>query len=110
MQEILIILAIAAAIFFVPRLIKRKSLPEEETRRVAPPRPAPSPNRRIPKISLTGRMRLAILLTILWVAGWAAFLKPWEGDKLLFFIVTLGPVLVLWGSIWVWLGYKKYRR
>ena len=59
---------------------------------------------------LTGRMRLAILVTVLWITASAAFLKPWTGDTFLFFLTSLGPAMALWGGIWVWSGYKRYRR
>jgi hypothetical protein len=98
MQEILVVVAIAAAIFFLPRLVGKKPVPE------ALPR---NPEVVTP---LTGRLRLAILITVLWIAGWAAFLKPWEGNKFLFVCMTLGPILVVWGGAWVWFGFKKYRR
>ena len=102
MQEILIVAAIAVAIFFLPRLMGKKPAPESE--------PNSKPCRRNVVTVLTGWMRLAILVTILWIAGCAAFLKPWEGNQFLFFCITLGPALVFWGGVWVWFGYKKYRR
>jgi len=112
MQEILVVAAIAVAIIFIPRLMGRKSSSETEQQpRLQPrPRPQPQPNNRVLTINLTGRIRLAILITILWIAGCAALLKPWEGDKFLFFCITLGPILVFWGGVWVWFGYKKYKR
>lgn len=98
MQEILVVAAVVAAIFFLPRLFGRKPAPESPPaeRRLAPP--------------LTGRIRLAILITVLWVAGWAAVLKPWQGNEFLFVCLTLGPILLIWGGIWVWFGFRKYRR
>lgn len=108
MQEILVVAAIAVAIIFIPRLMGRKS--SSETKQQPRPQPRPQPNNRVLTINLTGRIRLAILITILWIAGCAAFLKPWEGDKFLFFCITLGPILVFWGGVWVWFGYKKYKR
>jgi len=94
MQEVLVLVVVALAIFYLPRLLGKK--------------PAPEPVFRPP--ALTGWMRLAILVTVFWIAGSAAFLKPWETDPFLFFYFGLGPAAVLWGSAWVWLGYKKYRR
>lgn len=114
MQEILVVAAIGAAIFFLPRLMGRKSSSEREqqprTQPRSQPQSQPQSNNRVLKINLTGRIRLAILVTILWIAGCTAFLKPWEGNKFLFFCMTLGPTLVCWGGVWVWFGYKKYRR
>jgi hypothetical protein len=94
MQEVLVLIVIALAIFYLPRVLGR--------------RPAPEPEIRLPV--LTGWMRLAILVTVLWVAGFALFLKPWDGDTLIFLSAGLGPVAVLWGGLWVWSGYRKYRQ
>ncbi len=94
MQEVLVLIVIALAIFYLPRMIGRK--------------PSTEPVRRPPP--LTGRMRLAILLTIFWIAGSATILKPWQGDALPFFSLGLGPAVAAWGAAWVWFGYKKYRR
>lgn len=108
MQEILVVAAIAAAVIFLPRLMGKKPAPESKARPQSQPQPQPFRRNVMP--ALTGWMRLAILVTILWIAGCAAFLKPWEGGKFLFFCITLGPTLVCWGGVWVWFGYKKYRR
>jgi len=94
MQEILVLIVIAAAIFYLPRVIGRKRAPVREVRRRA----------------LTGWMRLAILITVFWIAGSAVIHKPWQGDVLPFFYTGLAPVAALWGSTWVWFGYRKYRR
>ena len=94
MQEILVLVVIALAIFYLPRLLGR--------------RPAAEPVVRPP--ALTGWMRLAILVTVFWIAGLAAYLKPWENDILIFLSAGLGPATVFWGAVWVWSGYKKYRR
>jgi hypothetical protein len=90
MQELLVLSVIALAIFYLPRLMGRKPVPEPARR--------PSP--------LTGRMRLAILLTVFWIAGSAAVLKPWQDDALPFLSLGLGPVAAAWGAAWVWFGYK----
>jgi hypothetical protein len=96
MQEFLVIIVIALAIFFLPRLMGGK--------------PAPEPKGRSLMASLTGWMRLAILITVFWIVGCAVYLRPWAGDTLLFFCIGLGPAAVLWGGAWVWTGYKKYQR
>lgn len=108
MQEILVVAAIAAAIFFLPRLMGRKSPSDERAR--PQPRTQPQVGFRLPRVVLTGWMRLAIVITFLWVVGVAAYLKPWEGGVFVYFLVALGPAVVLWGGIWAWFGYKKYRR
>jgi hypothetical protein len=94
MQEFLVLIVIALAIFYLPRLMGR--------------RPAPEPVRR--PSPLTGRMRLAILLTVFWIVGFAAVLKPWQAEPLPFVSLGLGPAAAAWGAAWVWFGYKHYRR
>ena len=110
MQEILVVIAIAAAIFFLPRLMGRKSSFEAQQQPRLRPGFQSQPDDRVPKIRLTGWMRLSIVVTFLWVAGCAAFLKPWGDNTFLFFLISLGPAIALWGGIWAWFGYKKYRR
>lgn len=95
MQELLLVVVIALAIFYVPRVIGRKP---------APVRRAPSPP------VLTGRARLAILATFCWLAGAAALLQPWQASPLPFLLIGLAPITLLWGAVWVWFGYKRYRR
>ena len=93
MQELLVLIVIALAIFYFPRMMGRRPDPEPARR--------PSP--------LTGRMRLAILLTVFWIAGSAAVLTPWQGDALPFLSFGIGPAAAAWGVAWVWFGYKKCR-
>ena len=97
MQEILVLIMVALALFALPRIMGKRSEPEPV--RVVYRRPA-----------LTGRMRLAILLTLCWILGAAAVLEPWQGDVQLFLLIGLAPVAALWGAVWVWIGYRKYRR
>jgi len=91
-------IVVALALFALPRIMGKR--PESEpVRVVVRPRPV-----------LTGRMRLAILVTIFWLLGAAAILEPWQGDVQLFLVFGLAPAAALWGAVWVWFGYRKYRR
>jgi hypothetical protein len=94
MQEFLVLIVIALVIFYLPRVIGRK----------------PAPVRAVRPTAWTGWMRLAVLVTIFWIAGSAAFLEPWQRDARSFLYLGLGPVAAVWGAAWVWFGYKKYRR
>ena len=94
MQEILVLIVIALAFFYLPRVIGRRPAP---VRVVRPP-------------ALMGWMRLAIMVTVFWIAGAAAILEPWQRDAQPFLYLGLGPVAALWGAAWVWFGYRKYRR
>jgi hypothetical protein len=93
-QEVLVLIVIVLAIFYVPRLFGRK----------------PAPVRTPPPPVLTGRLRLALLVTIFWLAGAAALLTPWGNNPLPFLLIGLTPVTTLWGAAWVWFGFKRYRR
>lgn len=96
MQELLVLIVVVLALFYIPRMRGRKPVTEPARRRTSP---------------LTGRMRLAILLTLFWIAGSAALLEPWQTlDALPFLSFGLGPAAAAWGAAWVWFGYKKYRR
>ena len=99
MQEILVLIVIALAIFYLPRVIGRGPVPRPPARLQA----------RLPV--LTGRIRLAILITVSWIAGSAAIFEPWQMDTLPPFLsFGLGPPAALCGVVWVWYGYRKYRR
>ncbi|MBU1181406.1 MAG: hypothetical protein ABIJ52_00805 [Pseudomonadota bacterium] len=96
-NEIAVVALIAFAIFFLPRLKKRR----QEIRFV----------KSTPKsLVVPGRMRLAIFVSILWTAGAALFFQPWNENLLLFLYIGIGPVFLGWGLIWVLAGYRKYRK
>ncbi len=93
MSEILVIIAIALAIVTLPRLTGK---------RAQKGRPALS---RISKIN--GWVRLAIMASILWPAGAALYLKPWNAQWLKFVVLGTGPVMLFWGIYWVLSGFRK---
>ncbi len=94
-MEILLIVAIVLGIFMLPRLMARK--PEGDLQP------------RDQGFRFTGRMRFAIMASLLWPAIVAFFLEPWKGDGPLFFYVAVGPVALLWGIYWVFSGFRKKR-
>jgi len=96
-QEILLILAILLAIFFIPRMTARN------TGR-SPMRPAV---RRMPR-HLDGRMRLAILASVVWMCGALLYFRPWEGGWVLFGAIGALPLVVAWGLYWVFAGYQPH--
>lgn len=97
MQEVLVLIVVGLAIFALPRIMGKGPAPEPV--RAGSRRPA-----------LTGRMRLAILISLFWVLGAAALLEPWQGGLQPFLAAGLAPPAALWGALWVWFGYRKYRR
>ena len=98
LTEILLILVIIVVLFFLPRMVSRSA----PAARKPPPRPLVK--------RLSGRFRLAILASAIWPAAAAFWLKPWQGDHLLFVGIGATPVIVGWGLYWVIAGFKQYRR
>jgi hypothetical protein len=97
MQEILIVIIIGLALFYIPRL------------RAGHVKIAVRQDTQMPP--LTGWMRLAILITFLWISGTAAVFEPWNNNRLLTYLsVGIAPAFIFWGAVWVFFGYKKYRR
>ena len=89
-NEILIIAAIVMGIFFAPRMMPAKRQVQVSNKLVA----------------LSGKMRLAIALSIVYPLATAAYLKPWQNDLVLFLYVGIGPVTFYWLMKWVFAGIK----
>ena len=98
LTEILLILVIVVVLFFLPRMVSR---PATQVRKV-PSQPL------LKKIS--GRWRLAILASVIWLAAMALWLQPWAGNQTLFVGIGAAPVVVGWGVWWVVSGFKQKRR
>jgi hypothetical protein len=94
-QEILILVLIVMGIFFLPRLISKKSSEPVATR---------------PVKKLSGRLRLAIFVSLLWPTSVALYWRPWDRDVLTFLYLAVLPVAALWGIGWVVVGYGKERK
>lgn len=95
-QEILLIALIVAAIFLIPRMTAPRRRPP---RQISPHRTSsPSP-----------ALRLSIVLSIVWLAGWTLYLKPWQQDPARFAILGIGPVFAGWSLKWILAGKKKKR-
>lgn len=98
LTEILLILLIVVVLFFLPRMVSRPTSP---MRKVAP---QPLLKR------ISGRWRLAILASVIWLVATALWLQPWTGSQTLFVGVGAAPVVVGWGAYWVIAGFKQKRR
>jgi hypothetical protein len=97
-NEIALIAVIAFAIFFIPRMRANK---RQNITFVQPAKKS---------LAVSGRLRLAIFLSILWIIAAAFFFEPWNKNIVTFCYIGAGPVLLGWGLSWVAAGYKKYRR
>ena len=89
-NEILIIAAIIAGIFFIPRMMPAKHQSSVPRRTIA----------------LSGRVRLAIAVSIIYPLAAAAFFQPWKKDLVLYLYAGLGPVALYWLLKWVVGGLK----
>ena len=98
-QELLLIAVILLAIFFVPRLTARN--------KTQPPlRPAV----RRPPLQLSAWLRLAILVSVVWLCGCLLYFRPWQGGYYGFAAVGCLPLAVAWGLRWVLAGYRANRQ
>jgi hypothetical protein len=98
-QEILLIAVILLGIFFIPRMTARQS-----------GRPAiRSARPQLPGLP-TGKLRLALVASLLWLLGTLVYFEPWRNSGLKPFLIWgLGPVVVFWCARWVWKGFNKKR-
>ena len=92
-QEILLIVLIVVGIWLLPRLLNRGGPGGAE--------PVEGPP------VLGGRVRLALLISGVWLAGAAYFLEPWGNGFLRFALIGLGPVALAWGVAWVVIGFRR---
>lgn len=90
-QEILVVLLVIVILFYLPRRTGQKGAsPVAGSRR-----------------SLSGRMRLAVLASLIWLAIASYLTQPWQNDILPFAFYGLGPVTLAWGIFWVVVGYRN---
>lgn len=95
-QEVLLIVLILLGIFLVPRMVKPRQLPQKVVL-------------RRPNLKLSGALRLAIVMSILWPLAWAAYFKPWQHEAIPFTVIGIGPVVVGWSVNWIVAGMKNKR-
>jgi hypothetical protein len=98
-HEILVLVIIILAIFFVPRLLAKGD--HNKT-------PRPMSIKSLPILS--GRLRLAIFASILWIFLTTIYFQPWRRDLVVFLSSALSPILVGWGAYWVITGFKRRKR
>jgi len=92
-MEILLIVAIILGILMLPRILRR---PQEN-----------DIHQTDQGMRLTGWQRLAIIVSVLWPAILALYLKPWHSDWLLIYLsVAVCPVGLAWGVYWIFSGFR----
>ena len=96
-HEIGLIAIVVLALFFLPRIGSH--------RRTAANRPPRIPAKRI---ALSGKMRLALLATVVWPLAAAAIYRPWLQDSTPFLLIGILPIVLMWGIVWVVAGFRKH--
>jgi len=91
-QEMLVIVLLFALILFLPRRLGRAGSAEKSG--------------NIMK-TLSGKARLGVIVSALWLLLWSVYFRPWSGELLVFALVGLCPVILGWGIHWVVEGFKK---
>ncbi len=97
-QELLLLVIIILAIFLLPRLMAKG-----QKQKIS------SPVVGSFALKLSGRLRLAILISIFWLLLSVAYHQPWQTDWRPFLYAGIGPLIVGWGTYWVVKGFKKYK-
>ncbi len=92
LQEILLIALLVVIVLLLPRTLS----PRRER-----------PVRRVPGLPVSGRLRLALVASVLWPAMAAAYLRPWATGWSLFLYFGVGPVALAWAAAWVRAGFTR---
>ena len=92
-QEILVVLVVILILFYLP---KRTADSRTEKFTVA-------------RWTFSGKIRLAILASVIWLAIAAYLLQPWQKTIYTFIYFGIGPVALVWGIGWVIIGYRKQK-
>jgi hypothetical protein len=92
LQEILVIILLLVLIIFLPKRMGKGGR-----------------DRRPGKImkALSGKVRLGVMASAVWLLLWTVYFRPWSGDLLGFALVGLSPVALGWGVLWVIDGFRK---
>ncbi len=92
LQEILVIVLLFVLIIFLPRRLGRAGS-EKKAGKILK--------------ALSGRARLGVVVSAVWLLAWAVYFRPWSGGILGFALIGMCPVILGWGVLWVVDGFKK---
>lgn len=98
-QEILVLLGIAGAVLFGPRLkamVMQEEVPAEPRR-----------SRSAKRTGLSGMLRLAIVASVLLPGAAALYFEPWHGNERAFLYIGVAPVAVGWATWWIARGFRS---
>ena len=91
-QEILVVLVVILILFYLPK-------------RTNGSRPRKTGGL---SVTLSGKVRLALLISFIWLACTAYLLPPWQDKIFPFLYLGIGPVVLGWGISWVVFGFRKH--
>ena len=94
--ETLIIIAIILAIFVLPGRFRKRKKPQKKFHNL------------VYEISIW--LCIAVLVSILWLAALALYLKPWNKGWNIFIYAGAGPVVLYWVIYMVFIYFRKKRR
>ncbi len=89
--EILILVSILGGFFVLPKIMSKRRATQKMT---------------IP-ISVNGKSRLYIVLSVFWPIIISAVMKPWQDNLLPTLYLGLGPVALGWSIAWIISGFKN---
>ena len=90
-QEMLFVAAVILAVIFIPKMISKRSAPRQVQR----------------DIHLSGVLRFAIAVSVIYPVLAAAYFQPWRKDPVLFCYAGVGPVALGWLIFWVAAGFRR---
>ncbi len=93
--ELLIIIAIILAIFVLPSRYGKRNKPKKKFHN--------------PIYEISIRQCIAVLVSILWLAALALYLRPWNKGWHIFIYAGIGPVVLYWGIYMVFISFRKKR-
>ncbi len=96
LQELLVIGLIIGCLFLLPRMMQRG-------RREA----ASASDDALRRLRLSRPLRLAVVLSAIWLLVAIAIWQPWNGYDSRFLYLGILPVAAAWGLIWIAGGQRK---
>ncbi len=91
LQEILVIVVLVLLVFFIPRMLPRKS----------------GAGNKSSGIEMSGKMRMGLAASAVYLTIGSGILQPWKKDVALFVYAGIVPVAMGWLLVWVYRGIKK---
>lgn len=93
-QEILIVTAIILGIIVLPPRFRKRQKPTLQ-------RPIK------PGVRLSGKMRIAVAVSVIYPALASFYFRPWQKEPILFYYIGVGPVVLGWLLHWVYKGFRS---